>query len=342
MDDSPLAIEETRRVLEEGGLEVMCACNLEELTGVDPTGADLILMDVRMPEAYGDDVASWLRGAHRVTAPILLFSDLSDAELAARAREAGIEGYISKRSALSGVVARVAEVLGLSPPERPRVRERLMHVLPRFVATARQRLAHVRALAATDLMANASAIAGEMHTQCGEAALMGADDLAGAAEAVRREVRSGAPDGAGFSARLDSLAGAIDVLAAGMSVKGEPPPPAPAGRRILLVDDSDFFRTTLRALLEEDSHQVIEASSLAMGRELLARAGAVHLVILDVHLGDGNGLDLIPEARALVPSARIMVLSGSEPETPVTSADLTLTKAVELGTLLAEIEHLLM
>ena len=60
-----------------------------------------------MPAMSGDDVASVMRRGHSVAAPIVLLSSLPDPELAARAREAGADGFISKRSGIDAVVAEI-------------------------------------------------------------------------------------------------------------------------------------------------------------------------------------------------------------------------------------------
>jgi response regulator RpfG family c-di-GMP phosphodiesterase len=74
------------------------------------SGFDLILMDVQMPELYGDDVANALRAERDVRTPMYLFSTLDDSELERRAREAQIEGYISKQRGMDHLVAEVAKI----------------------------------------------------------------------------------------------------------------------------------------------------------------------------------------------------------------------------------------
>ena len=55
--------------------------SFEELLSQPLEGYDLILMDVQMPELYGDDVAMVLRNERHITTPIYLFSSLSPGEL---------------------------------------------------------------------------------------------------------------------------------------------------------------------------------------------------------------------------------------------------------------------
>jgi CheY-like chemotaxis protein len=73
MDDSPIFLEVTRAALEAVGYQVACASDLAELARVRdhaPTDLALVLMDVQMPEVFGDDVALTLRHAYGFSVPI--------------------------------------------------------------------------------------------------------------------------------------------------------------------------------------------------------------------------------------------------------------------------------
>jgi DNA-binding response OmpR family regulator len=111
-DDSPFVLELTQVALERAGYSVAVALNLDAFERARAAEEpDLILVDVQMPEAFGDDVASTLRGARGVRAPILLVSNLEDRELERRAIEAEVDGWISKKAGLQELVRRVKELL---------------------------------------------------------------------------------------------------------------------------------------------------------------------------------------------------------------------------------------
>ena len=116
LDDSPVILAMAKDTLECAGFEVVATGNLAEFEAAqrDARAPDLVLIDVNMPEAFGDDVAMVLRHVRDVRVPIYLFSSLDEEELARRAREAEIDGYLQKRSGLEGVVERVCAIL-----ERP-------------------------------------------------------------------------------------------------------------------------------------------------------------------------------------------------------------------------------
>lgn len=112
MDDSTLFLEVTSAGLRGAGFDVLCASDLETFSKAREIKVDLVLMDVQMPEAFGDDIAMILRYAHELHMPIYLLSSLPDPELAARAKEAGIDGYISKTVGVDAIVQRVQAILG--------------------------------------------------------------------------------------------------------------------------------------------------------------------------------------------------------------------------------------
>ena len=111
VDDSALIRATAAQALGSAGFEVTVRAGFDELLEHGIDGFDLILMDVQMPELYGDDVAFTLRGERGITTPIYLFSSLEDGELARLADDAGIDGYISKSAGLEALIARVRQIL---------------------------------------------------------------------------------------------------------------------------------------------------------------------------------------------------------------------------------------
>src|SRR5687768_3084003 len=69
------------------------------------------------------------------------------------------------------------------------------------------------------------------------------------------------------------------------------------GEPILIVDDEKNIRRTLRMVLESEGHVVHEAGSIAEAQAVLDRE-AVDLILLDVKLGEDNGLDLLRTLKA--------------------------------------------
>lgn len=112
IDDSPLVLELTRSALESAGFSVATASTLDAFEAERARQApDLILVDVQMPEAFGDDVAATLRGAYGVDVPILLLSSLEEAELATRATNANASGFISKKAGIQTLIGKVTQAI---------------------------------------------------------------------------------------------------------------------------------------------------------------------------------------------------------------------------------------
>ena len=112
VDDSVIIRVSTAAALTRAGFDVTVRAAFDELLEHGIEGFDLILMDVHMPELYGDDVAFTLRGQRGITTPIYLFSSIDPAELAVRAKAARVEGFISKQAGMDHLVERVRAILG--------------------------------------------------------------------------------------------------------------------------------------------------------------------------------------------------------------------------------------
>jgi two-component system CheB/CheR fusion protein len=88
------------------------------------------------------------------------------------------------------------------------------------------------------------------------------------------------------------------------------PPPAPAKRlRILLVEDHDSTAKVLTLLLTTCGHELARARSVEEG-VALAASFAPELLISDIGLPDGTGLDLMRRLRERAPGLRGVVISG--------------------------------
>ena len=112
MDDNDMILDMAKDALEHEGYSVLIAQDFSQLAHIqDGRHLDLILMDVQMPELYGDDVAMVLREVRGVKTPIYLLSSLNADELAERADEADIDGYICKQDGIDALVLRVKEIL---------------------------------------------------------------------------------------------------------------------------------------------------------------------------------------------------------------------------------------
>ena len=105
--------------------------------------------------------------------------------------------------------------------------------------------------------------------------------------------------------------------------------------RILIVDDSEMVRMGLRTLLgtEPQLEIVGEAANLASGVEAAARL-APHVVLLDIRLPDGTGIDACRQIRKRSPDTRVLMITSVLDEKVVDDA----IRAGAHGYLLKEID----
>jgi two-component system nitrogen regulation response regulator NtrX len=78
--------------------------------------------------------------------------------------------------------------------------------------------------------------------------------------------------------------------------------------KILIVDDEEDIRSSLRAALERRGHSIVTAKNYKEG-DGFARA-PFDLIFLDVFLPDGNGVDLLKEILARDPRQIVIMISG--------------------------------
>jgi DNA-binding NtrC family response regulator len=81
-------------------------------------------------------------------------------------------------------------------------------------------------------------------------------------------------------------------------------------KTVLVVDDERSLRLLCRVNLELEGHRVHEAATLAEARAQIERE-APDIILLDVHLGNEDGLELIDEVAALDLPTRVVLLSGT-------------------------------
>jgi CheY-like chemotaxis protein len=79
--------------------------------------------------------------------------------------------------------------------------------------------------------------------------------------------------------------------------------------RILMIEDDEGVRQSLRMGLEKLGHSVIEASEGQEGLTLFARKGA-DLVLTDLIMPGKEGLETIQEFRQKYPHVKIIAMSG--------------------------------
>ncbi len=80
--------------------------------------------------------------------------------------------------------------------------------------------------------------------------------------------------------------------------------------RVLIIDDDKDLCDMLSDITEDMGHSTMTALTLAHGlREALS--GAFDVVLLDVRMPDGNGLDVLPKIMELSPNPEVIIITGA-------------------------------
>lgn len=80
-------------------------------------------------------------------------------------------------------------------------------------------------------------------------------------------------------------------------------------KSLLIVDDDDALRTRLGRAMENRGYRVALANNLATARQAIVQC-APDFAIIDLRIGDDNGLDVVDEVRSANDNARVVILSG--------------------------------
>lgn len=125
LDDSAISRDIVRDGLRGAGWEPVVAQDLAGLNEALASGAfQAGVIDLEMPEAYGDDVLEFLREGKGFQAPLVLYSDFDPVMLASRANAVHAHAWVTKAEgvprlieALKGLLAPPAS----EPDGKPRV-----------------------------------------------------------------------------------------------------------------------------------------------------------------------------------------------------------------------------
>ncbi len=80
-------------------------------------------------------------------------------------------------------------------------------------------------------------------------------------------------------------------------------------KSLLLVDDDNPFRERLARAMEKKGFQVSQAESVKKGIEAVKQS-CPGFAVVDLRLGDGNGLEVVKQIQSTNPESRIVMLTG--------------------------------
>src|SRR5882672_4238032 len=78
---------------------------------------------------------------------------------------------------------------------------------------------------------------------------------------------------------------------------------------ILIIDDEEQLRKLLGRIISLEGFKVDEAGSIKAGFDILKRK-EIDVILCDVKLSDGNGVDFVKEAKAKFPFNEFILLTA--------------------------------
>jgi CheY-like chemotaxis protein len=113
VDDEPLILEMTSRLLAESGYAVeTCHMWPSVANVVRQHEPDLILLDYNMPGLRGDDLCKILKRNMKTGTKIILFSAEPEQDLIAITGECGADGYLKKNEPAMNLLQQIGYILG--------------------------------------------------------------------------------------------------------------------------------------------------------------------------------------------------------------------------------------
>jgi DNA-binding NarL/FixJ family response regulator len=96
--------------------------------------------------------------------------------------------------------------------------------------------------------------------------------------------------------------------------------------KVLLIDDHPLILQALQSVIQSlgNDTTVVGAGSARAAREILKADADFDLVLLDLHLGDADGFEVLTEFRRTYPAVPVVVVSASDRHADV-------IKAIDLG-----------
>ncbi len=79
--------------------------------------------------------------------------------------------------------------------------------------------------------------------------------------------------------------------------------------KVLVVDDEEGIRESLSSLLKEEGFKVKSASTLKEAKDLIS-SEFFHVIVLDVWMPDGDGVQFIDTIKDISPDSEVVVITG--------------------------------
>ena len=338
VDDEVILCQSVEKVLRRKGHKVEAVTTVADaLQNLDAGNKyDLIIADLMMPQAGGRELLAAVQ-ASWPELPVLIITGFSSIASAVESTKLGAAGYLPKPFTPDELEKAVENVFFRAPrkAEQPIEAEsdEMIDVDMPFSAreiakaTSASYVEHLTRsdmpiVAAKPLMAEDYCSLGQRSCkrfvkkgmcQQDECPIVTAEKKKGRAAVATEFVFDPIDVDLPFSiAEVTALTSEAYVAALGpsdMPVVGHWGQFAPSARKVLVVDDEAVVVNSIRKILSRKGYAIEEAFTC---KEALAQVFAhdYDLVLLDMKMSDGNGIDVLQRIKAKRPDLRVVIVTG--------------------------------
>jgi DNA-binding NtrC family response regulator len=337
VDDEVILCQSVDKILKRKGHTIDAVTSVADALRTLDSGKkyDLIVADLMMPQAGGLELLSAVQTSWP-DLPVLIITGFSSIASAVEATKLGAAGYLPKPFTPEELETAVESVFFRNPrkEEEPAVAEEdIIDVDMPFSAKEIEKAtspAYVEHLTRSDMpIVAAKPLPPEDYCSLGqrsckrfakkgmcqqdECPIVTAENKKGRAAAATEYVFDPIDVDMPFSAaEVTALTSEAYVAALGpsdMPVVGHWGQFAPSANKVLVVDDEAVVVNSIRKILSRKGFAIDEAFTC---KDALAQVFAhdYNLVLLDMKMSDGNGLEVLQRIKAKRPDLRVIIVTG--------------------------------
>jgi DNA-binding NtrC family response regulator len=337
VDDEVVLCHSVEKILKRKGHKIDAATSVADALKILDAGAryDLIIADLMMPQAGGMELLTAVKKSWPEL-PVLIITGFSSIASAVEATRLGASGYLPKPFTPDELEKAVADVFFRNPFKESTsadIESDIIDVDMPFSAKEIEKATsrgYVEQLTRSDMpivaakpippadycslgQRSCKKFATKGVCQQEECPIVTAEKKKGRAAAATEYVFDPIDVDLPFSAaEVAALTSEAYVAALGrsdMPVTGHWGQFAPDARRVLVVDDETVVVNSIRKILTRKGFAIEEAFTC---KEALAQVFAkdYDLVLLDMKMSDGNGLDVLQKIKAKRPDLRVVIVTG--------------------------------
>jgi DNA-binding NtrC family response regulator len=337
VDDEVVLCQSVEKILKRKGQLVETVTSVADALRTLDAGNkyDLIIADLMMPQAGGVELLSAVQGSWPEL-PVLIITGFSSITSAVETTKLGAAGYLPKpftpeemEKAVESVLIRTAWKGSQSADPEPEIIDVDMPFDTKEVEKATSKK-YVEQLTRSDVpIVAATPIPAPDYCSLGQRAckkfakkgvcqqadcpIVTAEKKKGRAAAATEYVFDPIDVDLPFSAaEVTALTSEAYVAALGrtdMPIVGHWGQFAPSARKVLVVDDETIVVNSIRKILSRRGFAVEEAFTC---KDALAQVFSrdYDLVLLDMRMSDGNGMDVLQKIKAKRPELRVVIVTG--------------------------------